>query len=323
MTTTLTGLNSFALQTALQSFINDFIDEHGEFALERIDGEVVSMDRITEAVSSLSFLSPKKMIVLRTPSANKQFVELVEGFLSQISDTTELIIVEPKLDKRSSYYKFLKKSTEFREYYEPDSSGLAQWLVKLASQNKVLITVSEARYLVERVGGNQQMLSNEMAKLCLAASAENDSKPVISRGLIELMTETSPQSKIFDLLDAAFANSPKRALSLYADQRAQKVEPQVILAMLARQLQQVALMKTAGKRTVNEVAADSKLSVYPLQKSSAIAQRLTLLQLRKLIDDLLAIDVRSKREALDLDDALQQFILTINLMGVKNPVIFS
>ncbi len=57
---------------------------------------------------SLPFLASKKLVVLRAPSANKQFVEQVETILASVSDTTDVIIIEPKLDKRSAYYKFLK-----------------------------------------------------------------------------------------------------------------------------------------------------------------------------------------------------------------------
>ena len=49
-------------------------------ALERLDGEEASYDRMHEAVQSLPFLAPRKLIVLRAPGANQQ-VRLVETYL--------------------------------------------------------------------------------------------------------------------------------------------------------------------------------------------------------------------------------------------------
>ena len=48
--------------------------------LQRIDGEEVEYDAIREALESLPFLASKKLVVLRAPSANKEFVEKVETF---------------------------------------------------------------------------------------------------------------------------------------------------------------------------------------------------------------------------------------------------
>ncbi len=70
----------------------------------------------------------------------------------------------------------------------------------------------DAKYLVMRVGANQQTLSNELAKLLSYDKA-------ITRQTIDLLTEQTPQSTIFELLDAAFAGNSKKAMELYAEQR--------------------------------------------------------------------------------------------------------
>jgi DNA polymerase-3 subunit delta len=304
MIRTLTGSNSFLLQHELKQLVASFVAEQGDLALERLDGEDAPVERISEALNSLPFLADKKMVVLRSPSANKQFIEKAEQILGDLSETTEVILVEPKLDKRLSYYKFLKKSTDFQEFNELDVNGLARWLAEAAKAQSLTLSANDSRYLVERLGLNQLLLGNELEKLGLYDQH-------ITRRTIDLLTEASPQTKIFDLLDAAFSHNPKRALQLYADQRAQKVEPQIILSMLARQLQQISLMKTAGSRSAQQVASDAKVNAYPLQKSAAVARRLSLANLKSLMNHLLDIDTRSKRESLDLDDALQHFILTL------------
>lgn len=306
MITTFTGANSFGLQRELRQLVDAFVAEHGDLALERLDAEETDVARIGEALTSLPFLASRKLVILRASSTNKQFVEKFEQLLSGVPDTTDVILLEPKLDKRLAYYKFLKKNTDFREFPELDTGGLARWLADAAKAAGGSLTAPDARYLVERVGAHQQLLSNELEKLLLH-------NPKITRENINELTEATPQSTIFELLEAAFAGNHRHTLQLYAEQRALKVEPPQIIAMLAWQLHVLALLKAAGDRSVDAVARESRLSPFVLRKSQGIARKLNTTQLKKLIADLLEIDVASKRSALDVDEALQNYLLRLTL----------
>jgi len=304
MIITLTGDNSFGLASELRRLANDFTSRHGELALERLDGQEADSKRLNEALTSLPFLADKKLIILREPSTNKEFLEKSEQLFNNLPEINDLILVEPKLDKRTAYYKFLKSKTDFREFKQLDIGGLAQWLVKTAKEQGGSLSPDDARYLVERLGTDQQMLSNELEKLLIYDSN-------ISRSNIDLLTEASPQSTIFQLLEAAFAGRMQQAMKLYAEQRALKVEPQQIIAMLAWQLHVLALIKTAGERSADEIAKEAKLNPFVVRKSQGIARNLSIGQIKKLISSLLTIDKKSKTAAIDLDEALQHYLLTL------------
>jgi DNA polymerase-3 subunit delta len=290
------------LGAELKKLTASFLAEHDEFGIERLDGEEADYARLQESLTSLPFLADKKLIVLRRPSANKEFTERAEELLNNIPDTTDVVIIEPKLDKRLAYYKQLKKQTDFREFKELDVPGLARWLVAEATSRGGKISQVDATYLVDRVGANQQLLSNELEKLLLHSAQ-------ISRQSIDLLTEATPQSTIFELLEAAFAGNAKRAMQLYKEQRVLKVEPPQIVAMLAWQLHVIALIKAAQDRSADQIAAEAKLSPYVVKKSQSIARKLTIADLKTLVRDLLAIDVRSKKVGLDADEALQNYLL--------------
>jgi len=304
MMVTLTGENSFALRQELRRLIDAFVAGHGDLALERVDGES-DPARIREALTGLPFLATRKMVVLRDLSTNKQLAGQIEQLFNDLPDTTDVIIVEPKLDKRLAYYKFLKKETDFREFPELDQQGLARWLVEAARERGGSLGPGDARYLVERIGAGQELLSNELEKLLLY-------DPKITRQNIDLLTDAAPQSTIFQLLETAFAGNRKHALKLYSEQRAQNVEPIQIIAMLAWQLHVLAVLKTAGDRPPDTIAKEAKLNPFVVRKSQGVARNLTLTQLKRLIDDLLKIDVRTKRSNIDADEALQHYLLTIS-----------
>ncbi|HVX24492.1 MAG TPA: DNA polymerase III subunit delta [Candidatus Saccharimonadales bacterium] len=304
MIITLTGENSFALQAALGKLVDDFVAIHGELALERLDGQEIEYDRVRESLQSLPFLASQKMVVLREASTNKQFVENFEQLFTDLPATTGLLLVEPKLDKRLSYYKYLKSKTDFREFPGLDQQGLSRWLVAAATERGAQLNPRDAQYLVERVGTDQQLLSNELDKLLLYDAT-------ISRQTIDVLTEPNMQSTIFQLLEAAFAGQSKRVLQLYGEQRMQKVEPAQIIALLAWQLHVLAVVKTAGDRSSDQIAREAKLNPFVVSKSLGIARNLTLQDLKSKISDLLQIDVRSKRTNLDADEALQHYLLTL------------
>lgn len=303
MITTLTGNNSFLLNEELRRLVKAFVAEFSDMGLQRIDGEEVEYDRIRESLQSLPFLASRKLVVLRTPSANKQFVENSAELLADLPESTDVIIHEPKLDKRLSYYKFLKKSTNYQEFNELDGYGLSKWLVEQAKSFDALISATNAKYLVDRVGAIQQLLANELAKL-----AAYD--PKITRQTIDLLTEPTPRSTIFQLLDSAFTGDIKNMLKLYKEQRASKVEPQQIIAMLAWQLHIMAIVKTAGDRTDATIASEAKLSPYVVGKTRQITRNLPLEKLKILINKLTELDLQLKTTAINADDGLQAFLLS-------------
>ena len=301
MISTYTGENAYLKRRALNESIRTFVETHGDFALERIQADEATVEQIQAAITSMPFLAERKLVVIHRASTNKEFVDVAADILPQAPDITDVIIDEPKLDKRTSYYKWLKSKTQFQEYSTLDDQRLAGWMIEYAKLKGSALTRADATYLLQRVGNDQQRLVNELDKLTLLEGS-------ISRSRIDDLTEATPQSVIFDLLDAAYAGNTTRAMALYDDQREQKVQPQRILAMLGWQLRQVALAKTAGS---HDLVREAKMSPYGAEKARRIAGSMTLAHLKRLMSDLTTLDIRSKRSSIDLDQALREYILRI------------
>ena len=306
MITTLTGENSFALGEELHQLIDQFVTQHGNLTLEHLDGEEASFSDIQRALTSLPFLASRQLVVLRTPSKNKRFSEQFEQMLEELPSSTDVIIVEPKPDKRQNYYKYLKKQTNFREFPELDFNGSVQWLTSVVKERSGSLELKDARYLVERVGVNQQLLAHELDKLLLY-------DPHITHQTIDALTEPMPQSTIFQLLEAAFNGQTEYMLDLYAQQRALKVEPQQIIAMLSWQLHVLSVLKSAGARAVDQIAQEASMSPYVIRKSQTIANKMSIVDLKRLVNSLATIDMRLKRTLINADEALQHYLLSLKV----------
>ena len=304
MATTLTGGNEYLLRAELEKLVAEFVAVHGEIAVENLEGKEADFDRIRESLQSTPFLATRKMVVLRNPSANKTFLEQAEELIKGLPESTDLLIVEPTLDKRLSYYKLLKKATDFHEYTDLDQQHLERWLIDLAKTQGGSLSNIDARFLVERLGINQQRLAHELEKLLLY-------DPEITHETILLLTEPTPQSTIFELLDAAFNGNTRRALAIYRDQREQKVESAKIVAMLTWQLAVFAFIKTAAGRSIEAIAKEARLNPYVVRKSQPAAANISYNRLKQLISELVLIDMRSKLENIDLDEILQLYLIKI------------
>ena len=302
MIVTLTGENDAARSAELARIVAAYTEKQGAMGVERLDGEEASYERMAAAAESISFLVPQKLVILRSPGSNKEFVEKFDSFMAHIADTTTVVIVEPKIDKRLTYYKQLKEHTEFREYPHLAGQDLVQYVQSYVTERKGHITMPVARMLVERTGLGQLGLEHELDKLL-------SYEPAITETSIALLTEKSPQSTIFDLLEAAFSGNTRRVLELYEEQRTLKVEPQQIIAMLAWQFHALALVKTAQRRSVEEIARATRQKPFVIRKSQALAQTIPLTKLRQLITELREFDVRTKSEGILADEAVRYFLL--------------
>lgn len=304
MITSLVGTNHFLLKRALDKLRCDFVAKHSDLALEQFDAEGTQAQNVIDSVSNVPFLSEKKMVIIKNGQANEDIQNNLEQIIGSVPDWCELIFYEPNIDKRKSYFKVLKSKTDCHEFTELDSAKLTKWLCDEAKNSGGKLSFSDANYLIDRVGANQLMLYNELQKLLTYS-------PEISREIIEVLCEPTPNSRVFDLLDAAFSGNKKRAQELYQDQIAQRVEPQAILAMLVWQTNLLAIAVAGKGKSASQIAKDSGVNQFPIEKAQRLSNNLTDKDVTKTIGRLYEIDVLSKTKSLDINEALETFLVTI------------
>lgn len=299
---TLTGPNAYDLQQVLRAIKHDFTAQYGDFATEIIDASSVEVGSLLDTVSALPFLSPRRLVIIENIASNKPAAEKIQDILAASSDETDVYIVEPKLDKRSVLYKTLKKETEFKEFLQIDIQTAPQWLAKQATERGGTLSANDARYMVQRMGVDQMALSNQLDVLLLYS-------PAINRAAIDLLTDKTPQSSIFDVIEAAFSGNTKRALDLYDDQRAQNVEPLAIEALFVWQLHILLLVKAAqqSKKPLNQLG----ISPFVAQKSAALVQHRTMRQLKSYVAHLTKAELSLKTMAVVADEVMKNFIVIL------------
>jgi DNA polymerase-3 subunit delta len=297
------GDNGHAREQAATEFIAGFVGVHGAMAVDKFAAEELDYATLSDAVATIPFLSPRRLVIIRDLSANKLLAEQLEQIMTVVADTTDLVIIEGHVDGRSKYLSNLRKLTEVREFTTLDGDELIGWVVDITKSLGGEITMSLAGQLVDRVGTNQQLLANELTKLVLY-------QPQITSDSIIELTAYTPQGSIFAMLDAAFAGNVGTALKLYAEQRTQGMEPQAILGMVTWQLHILTLVKAAGSMPANDIASRAKLSPFVVRKNQTNARRINNHKMIELLEKAVEIDKIIKTTGVNTDDAVQSLIIS-------------
>lgn len=291
----LTGENTYKLEAYLAGRISEFVKEFPD-GLEKFEAtEISDKDFVLDSVRSISFLSPRKLVVIEDYFQNKDLVGITGQLIEQCSDTTDLYIVDVKPDKRLSEYKLLVKSCAIIDFKKDSPVDLTNWMITTAKDSGAIMDDKTASYLVGVVGEDQNLLKNEIDKLALYTDQ-------VTTKTIDLLCEQAPSGKIFSMLESLFKGEFKKALDLYHDQLAQGAEMQLILSMIIWQLQQITLAVFAPGNSRASLIA-SGVSSYNVQKLLDVSKSIDKPTLKRYVQRLNDIDAQSKTDS-DLESAM-------------------
>jgi len=304
MVITIFGDNEYLIKTELNKLTSGFKTKHGDLSVETFNSDS-DLNRLSEAVNNIGLFSSDKLVILNELSGLKEFSESFESLLSNVPNSTSVIVVEPKLDKRLSLYKYLSTKTDFRNFSALEPNALNNWMADYVKSLGGSISLADARYLSERAGVNQLKLANEVDKLVLYDKN-------ISRESIDLLTEDSYQNNIFQLIEAAFSGKAKTASKILINLRQQKIEPPQIIATLTWQLNLLAVVKFAEDLNPLQIAKDFKQKPFVINKARQLADQISQAKLKYIIEKLFKIDFNSKNINTDTDESLANFILELS-----------
>lgn len=301
MIITLTGKNEFMVAQQLNELISKQRETDGESSVNIMLGDEVDFDRLSEAILSVSLLSPSNTVVLKEISPRKdlheQFIELLE----KVPESVSFIIADTKLDKRTALYKVLKSTSDFREYSQLDERQLTDWIIE-RFDSKIDRTV--AAHLARRVGEDQWRLNSEIDKLL------NFDEPV-TQSLINDVVEPHPRETIFELLDSVAQNNQAQALKLYNSLLITQMEPMYILSMLIWQLHNLNIVVSAGDKSDNQIISDHSMSPYVLSKTKNSARNLNKSKIKKMWEEVLSVDSKIKSSSVNDEQVIEQLIVKL------------
>jgi DNA polymerase-3 subunit delta len=164
--------------------------------------------------------------------------------------------------------------------------------------------------LLELVGNNMLLLSQEIQKLLLYAGVDS----VINREIVAQLVPKSAEQSVFSLVERVVQRDIAGAMRMLEELLMQQEEPIKILALLANQFRLLYQVKELQQRGYAQNQAASHLGVHPYRVKLAMgqAQRFSFQELRSIIDHLADADYDMKTGKLNKRLVLENFLMRLS-----------
>ena len=314
------GGEAYLKQHYAMQLCNKTVEEHARgFNFHRFEGKDIDLDTIAQAVEAMPLGSERTCVLVRdfaldTHASDKDFTL----FLKDLPEHAVLVFWQDTADFKPKKSKTLLEAiSSVGVVAQLDAPGSAQMLQLVAAGVKArgaLIDRPTAEYFIQSVGGDLNLLQNELAKLCAYVGDQS-----ITRAHIDQVCIKSVDAKSFDMVKAVAAGDGTLALRLLDELFQQKVAPQMLLGSLVANyvdLFRASAALQSGKRAEDPAKLfDYKGKTFRLQNAGRMAQRIKPAQIQRSLDLLDQADRRLKRSGMNDRLVMEQCI--IGLLGAK------
>jgi len=287
MITLLTGENSFEINREIERIITVFDGQ-----VERIDGSELELRQIPDLLMGSSLFAEKRLVIIKNLSENKSVWTDFGTWLERLSDDIELVLVEPKPDKRTKTFKELQKVAEVRElkpWGERDVRIAEEWASVQAKEMGFELSAGLAGKLVERTGVDQWRVFHGLEKLSVLDEVTSE--------IIEEVIDPNPIENIFQLFETALKGDGAEVRTMLQTLELTE-DPYQLFGLLSGQAFQLAALSVADKPS-NEVAKDIGAHPFVVSKLSSYAKKLGKSGAKKIVAAFADADAGMKTTATD------------------------
>jgi len=249
-------------------------DQPGSTA-RRFEGEVAAHEVFDElrTVPFLGLPGRRSVVVEDGAAFLKACGEQLTAYLAAPSTTATLILCVPRMDRRTRVARAIAARGAVVDCSRPTWSEAREWLQAEAARRGKRLSRGAVPALMDAVGGNLLALRSELDKL--AAYCGEDE--VITE---EAVAEVVPQARsrtVFDLFNALAAGQAADAFRLCRQLTSRREAPELIVAMLARQVRrlwQVKRLQGQG-RSPRDIARDMGMQDWMVRQARQASERLS------------------------------------------------
>lgn len=316
----LCGSEAYMKQHYALRMCNAAVDETlRDFNFHRFEGKDLELDELARAVDTLPLGGERSCVLVRDfpledMNGEKEFL----SFLRELPEHAVLVFWMDTQPFHPKKYKVLAEAVNavghIVQLDAPDESQTMRLAAAGAKSRGCSLDRATAQYLIECVGGDLNLLQNELDKLCAYAGGG-----ALTRNQIDDVCVKSIDAKSFDMVKAVSAGNGTLALRLLDDLFVQKVAPQLLLGSLIANYVDIYRAYTAmqaGKKADAPVQLfDYKGKSFRLQNAGRVAAGMKLPQIRQCLDLLAQADRRLKNTGTDNRLVMEQCV--IGLLGVR------
>ena len=247
------------------------------------EGKDINPKELIDLSETLPFFKEKRMILVENSGFFKNSCEDLAEYMGQVPESTCFVFVEEEVDKRSKLFKAASRAGSAVEFETPKEDMLVRWILGRIQREGKKITQSVMQLFLSKTGSDMENIDKELEKLiCYTLD-----KTEISAADVEAICTGQTENKIFEMIDAISAKNQKKALDLYYDLLALKEAPMRILFLIARQFQNLLLIKSMSAKgyPAVSIAKTAGMPSFAVQKNLRQAGAFKINQLKEAIED--------------------------------------
>ncbi|MCP6718400.1 MAG: DNA polymerase III subunit delta [Patescibacteria group bacterium] len=301
------GQDAYRSRKKLKEVIERYKKIHKTgLSLKYIDVGKLSFKDVEDELKQTSIFKEKKLLILTNVFSNtdfkKSFIKKGKKFID--SENTVLFYEPDKIDKRDALLKFLNKHAKSQEFELLGGLRLKSWIKKEFEVRNGKINDLVLEKFINFVDNNPWQIINEVEKLVNFKNGEQ-----IESKDIELLIRPKVESDIFKTIDAIASKDKKRALKLLKNHLKKGDNPLYLFSMINYQFRNLLIIKDLIEKNLSPFSAG--LHPFVVRKSSALANKFSFSELKKIYQTLFKVDLNIKTGKIDPEAALDLFITEI------------
>lgn len=274
-------------------------DSDDAFNLHRFDGQVVTPEQLEEAVEALPLMAERTCVTVRDMDIAANAEALVK-VVEQMPDSCVLVFWQMTAhpDKKKGWKTFFDAVNArggcVVEFARKTAGDIVKLLVSGAKRRGCALDAQDARFIVEQVGTDLNLLLQELDKLTAFADGG-----AITRQMIETLGTRNLEARVFDLSKAILQGRGKQAYELLNQLFIQREDAIVVLGVLSNAYADLYRAKVAveGGESPESLAQDFrgyKGREWRLGNAARDARRMSKEALREFLEILAQADTALK-----------------------------
>lgn len=281
----------------------------------KLDAEKIEPSRIFAEIASAPFLAAKRMIVVDNilSVSDKEFLAALQEKLqaSRIPESNVVIFIQTetpsKTKEAKALFEVLKKEPFAQEFAAPTPDKLQAWIKKELADRQIAIAPDAAAYLAQHSGGDVWFLNGVLAQVAAYAAGRT-----IVLADAKLFMGEKLDGTVFTMIEAFVAGRREFGIRLLYELRQQGQDDFQIFNLLVWQFRSLLSIADLVEREpgvpADVIAGRTGLHPFVVKKSLGVVQRYNVATLRKLYEELHAIDFKTKTGLADQALLIDAFV---------------
>ncbi|MBU1045615.1 DNA polymerase III subunit delta [Patescibacteria group bacterium] len=306
------GKDTYRGWQKLKEIVRAFEKENKiSLSLDSLGNEAVTSEDLKNELRHGSMFEKEKIVVLRNAFGNANFKEEFIKEIESFSGDKDILMVFYEEGDASLSADFLKLFQKQGDVYKFDflkGNDLKEWAKKELSSLGASAKPEALALLISSTGSDLWRLSAEIKKV----AAYKAGKKNIEKKEVELLVSPNSEAVIFKTIDAIASGNKKTALDLIYKHLAKGDPPLYLLSMIIFQFRNLLVVKELEGRSF-EAKAKLLRPMHPfvVQKSSWLAKRFSLEQLKDIYLKIFKMDLAIKGGKIKPEMALELLVADI------------